>query len=217
MQTTLLNVYEVKKYSKISDLACDIQDIYQIEQREARLNIGETFYKLLIDDLVNYSTTAEWTPGSYNEDDTVKYKGLIKIALRNTTQEPSGLDWAIAPKFSEACYEAFFTGYLGRYLALCVAKNSVVPMSANIEAQGIVEKFDNNFRPVSDQKIDRSLRWFEANIAMIFDNMKSFACKSTACSKTLESFGLTECCETCHKIEIYCTCKKARRQTIRIG
>lgn len=229
-QETLLSVYEVKKYSKISDLACDIQDILQVEQREARLNIGQTLYDSMLADIVDDSSTVDWTPGSYAADTRKRYKGIVKKATILTSNEPSHTDWIVANKFTDTCYEAFFTKFLGRYLALCIAKNSVVPMTASIEAQGMVEKHGDGFNPVSQSKIESHLRWFEANIEMIMDNMKQYVCNaglSTECKTALKMFGVVECCTSCNlplvytdigPYGLYCTCgKKHKRQTFMIG
>ena len=138
MPQTLLSKAEVRSLAKVSKYTCDLQDIYQVEQREARLKLGIDFYNELIADLVDYSSASEWEDGTtYSAEDVVIWDGIFYQAISETDTEPTTVEfWELAPKFDKDCFNTLWCNYLGVYLALNVVKNSLMHQFVKIDRPG---------------------------------------------------------------------------------
>lgn len=178
---TLLTEYEAVMYGRLekSVPGCDLSDIAQIEQREFRNRLGWDFYQELLGDMHDYTDEGEWgviqewdVATNYPEGNYVLYDGAYWVADTDTIGEPPPhTDWSLAQKFAEACFNTLFCDYLGRYLALCLIKNSTVPMAIQMKAAGIVQQMGDDFKPVSDKMVDKLQNWYGANISLVFENM----------------------------------------------
>jgi hypothetical protein len=85
--------------------------------------LGETNYKNLIDDLVDYSAAEKWNEEiTLSEGEAVLYEGIIYIALEDIADDATTPDcsikYEIANKFTKTCYnEAWTTGHLRAIIA----------------------------------------------------------------------------------------------------
>lgn len=119
--------------------------IFPIEEELARTCLGFDFYDMLIDDLKDWSGIKAWVSGtSYALGDLVNYYGLIiesKVVdnTNNPCEDTQGQYWALAAKFSDACYETLYTRYLRDYLAFMVMQSSLEYTTYPASAMGVQE------------------------------------------------------------------------------
>lgn len=143
-QQTLLSSSEVLYYAShhYSLSASDVQkQIYLQERKAAATVIGRDFFTLLLNDLVDYSTEPEWSPGTYNTGDYVWRLGLTYVCLDNgiTTDPNGGLGWALADKFAMACYNFLWNEGLANFLSNIIMAASANSIAYKVAPGGIVQ------------------------------------------------------------------------------
>lgn len=147
----LITAWEVIRYSPASDKfpPGEVEPhIFQTEFAFARKYFGITLYNVLVAALVDYGKPDEWdATATYDADDIVVYFGSVLKSLvgSNTTNpcEDDGTKWAVAEKFSTACYEDLWNIHLRDYLAFLVMSTALDYSTYKITAKGAIEFFDD--------------------------------------------------------------------------
>jgi len=154
--------------------ACDVQDIFQVEQTERRNCLGKDLYDEMLEDLVDYSEKDEFVKGTtYNMDDVVLYNGCYYVVVvASTTQEPSKKsDWDLAPKFNDSDFEELWCSFLGRYFSLIVIRDTIQPQTTQLTGGGLIKVNGENFQPVSDSGKSGLFNWCDTQIGRCYRNM----------------------------------------------
>lgn len=154
---TLMTPAEVVQFSglKLTAAPCDLRELYQIEYSEARNRIGITLYDAMIEALADYSAAPEWTEGTYNTGDVVKYKGRYYevIADPTTTNVPTvATAWKVADKFTGDCaevYEDLFCNYMAPFLANAVVQSRLPYIYSQIHNVGVINVSAGEYESVN--------------------------------------------------------------------
>lgn len=171
---TLLQPAEITRLASISDTLprCTTSEILETEESEFFECLGEDLRRTLLENLTDLSSAVDYASGSYNEGAIVKYNdGLYYTAQENTSTEPGSSAWSLTDKFQDGKANELWCNYLGRYLALGVVRDSLIMISTNISAKGVVLQKDQDFEPASDERLRRVQKDIMTKMKRIFRSM----------------------------------------------
>jgi hypothetical protein len=117
----------------------------------------------LIDDLVDYSGTAEWA-GTSVAGEVYQYDGVYWLATVSGNTIPGGTGWKLAPKFTTECYENMYTSTLGVMFSYMVIRESLLPATLDFSSSGLVRRFGKEFESASSQDLKDALRFYDVKI-----------------------------------------------------
>lgn len=177
---TLIRPSEVIQLTNVSDKLppCNLQDVYSREITEFRDCIGYAFRAVLVADLVDYTGTAAYNGATaYEIDDVVVYNDIYYVCVQAVTNAtPNNLEyWQLAPKFTTEAYnELFYIGFLGRYLAFAVLKQSTPFMNAQFKAQGVVQPAGEGYNSASSDSFKTLFNGVISNYTDAYNNLKQY-------------------------------------------
>lgn len=209
--STILTETEVKQLAGMDRHvpACSINDIRQVELKAARDCLGKDFYRAMVADLRDWSEKDEYDGiTTYSAGEVVLYQGVYYEALVTTTAEPSlATDWKEADKFATECYNTLFCTVLGRYLALLVAQNSVMPISSPVTAQGIVKLEGEGFKAADKTEVARLQHWYASQVATAFENLDDYLTENSTNACFSSYLGNTNtACTAVSQLNSLCGC-----------
>lgn len=176
---------------------CSIKDICTIEEYLFNCKLGKAFYEQLKKAECNYTCTP-YKKGGCQKGDVVTYRGVKKIALKNTDSLPSSQDWENAPKFcgeDAECLNTFWCNYLMPYLAWSVIHDRAYAMGSRFDDVGQHVKVYNaeNSVPASDKDLSLKMKFYTRQVQMSFENMKAYA-EGKECLNLFMKKESSKCC-----------------------
>lgn len=149
---SLITPNEVKIYSPVgSDYNTDITKPFIIMKEEKIFNLcfGFSFYEDLLNELIDYESNPNYQCSfrqnvNYTVGHIVTFTdGKLFVCTQDTTgsQLPSNVQfWQVAPKFSNADYNALWNRYLCQILAFSILNTSIVYEAINATNKGLVRR-----------------------------------------------------------------------------
>lgn len=147
---------------------CDVLD--HTEESYICEIFGIDTYELLLEDLIDYSDTEQWSDeASYEMDDVVCYQGeyyvLIVDENSNNSAPSCNEEWKLAPKFETECYENTYQKFK-KLLAWRIYAQAAPFYPEVLSAGGFIGD-DKDYK----EKLNFHLTYVYKNIAMM---LKSF-------------------------------------------
>lgn len=133
---------------------CDFNVLAMNEEYEMSECLGDDFYQDILDDLVDYSATEEYSPLTpYIIGNTVWFDGepFEAIAVVDGIEPPNKDYWKPGRRFESYCYEDFFCKYLVYYLAHIILRLRLPFIRTKIEGRGTLQYEGSDFK-TSDRK-----------------------------------------------------------------
>lgn len=200
MQKTLMTPSLVIQYSgvSLSFPVCDFNTLAMNEEYEMEECLGGDFYQDMLDDLVDYSNTEEYSPlESYIIGNTVFFDGVAyeAIAVVEGIEPPNKDYWQLGRRFGSDCYEDFFCRYLAYYLAHIILRLRLPFIRTRIEGRGTLQYEGQDYK-TSDRKdyesldaaILRQIQIAQANMLRFLKKNKT-----NTCYENYIGFGCSEC------------------------
>lgn len=148
MNKTLLTATEVTKNTPLEQTfpVAAINSVLPLKEWVEFDNwLGRDFYKILLADLVDHSSAAQWVDGgSYDDADKVLYEDYVFVSNQdsNTDAPINSSKWDQADKFTTSEYnDLWLNGRLLNYLALVIAKHANTFATYPTDSSGTKEQF----------------------------------------------------------------------------
>lgn len=209
---TILQSTDIAKFTAINVNmnTCTFADIFAVEYNVFVKFLGYDFRADLVNALVDYSATPEYSPTTaYVLNDVVKYQGKYYTSLEaNTGVDPNTAGkWSLAPRFdtSTTCgakYEDFFCDFLGPYLANCLLDAKVAFIWSQIHDVGTIQYNGASYSSTDDNAYTRLKRAISNDIRVRLDNLKyhlNAEHKEDACFSNFLDFTEADNCDTMEK------------------
>jgi len=123
-----------------------VGDHIVVEETAAMCDLfGFDFYETLKSDLVDYTGTPQWDPGTtYDLGDIVTDCGMVFESLTASNDLPpeDAAGWKEADKFNTACYNLLWPNLRG-FLAYTVIRPALVHVTYKTGAAGATEKYED--------------------------------------------------------------------------
>lgn len=208
---TLITPQEIVDYAPVDPNSYSEQRLPFIAMREEKLFrkcMGIAFYKALMANKVKYGadyncpdeTYTNFQEGKkYNEGDVVLYKSRLYKAksLTNGTQLPTDQGfWILAPKFKSVENNYLWERYLRAVLAFSISNDSLFYRIVSDTPNGLVQKKDDKFEPVTIKDAGRIKQEYQINIDDLMETMHLFIKDNQ--EKYPEYAPLTEECTNCN-------------------
>lgn len=178
MKTTLTTPNDVVTLSGFAPgvPVCELQELYNIEFKEARRCLGFDLWSRMVDALASYDDAPEYTSGTtYAIGDVVKWRGEFSMATVETTAAPDiRSDWGPVPKFTgdaAAFYDTLYCSFMGPYLSLTVIGERLPFIWSKVQSVGVVQYDGGEFKTVDTKAYDRLLSAIHRNRNNVFANM----------------------------------------------
>ena len=213
MFTTILKSSEIIEFLGLDSSfpKCSLRSIFTTEYYEFTECLGTAFYDKLKEDMVKYDCIKYDNDKTYQEGDTVNWKGIVKIAIQETQGNlPDNIEfWEDAPKFKTPCYETLWCLFLGEYLSWQVLKTRLPFISNQITGNGVVKLAKDSKLTPADFKDLRCLDIaINREIEKTFKNMHHYMKhnNSGGCYGWYKGVA-TKCCGGCGCAPVECTCE----------
>jgi hypothetical protein len=148
MTKVLITPWEVVRYGPVQKEYPTGYGAKHIPTKERKLFrdcLGKSLYKLMMDDVKDFTNVAEWdSKATYQEGDQVLFHGcVIESNIANNTDLPGkSSSWEPAKKFESECFNDLWELHLREYLAFEVIYTSIRYATHTASAKGLVEHFD---------------------------------------------------------------------------
>ncbi len=210
IQQTILQSFEIGKFTSVKVLSCDLRDIFTVEVNEFNVCLGSEFYQYLKDNLIVYNACA-WNPTkNYVIGDLVTYNNIVyKALVDNINKEPLTCEaiWEAQPKFSSQCLNDLWEYYLGPYLSWQIIKSKLPFIATQLTSDGLIKRHGNNFSAADNNDFITIQKAAYKQSDMTFKNLDTFIRNNPTLPCVTKYKGLMPCkCDVC-KCEIdKCSC-----------
>lgn len=179
----MITAWEVKEYSPAGKGYPTVNichAIPQVEQDFGYRCLGEEMYEWLLTKLNEYpDNAAEYDQNTeYDTDQVVVRNGcLYKSGIDCNRTDPIAQDskWTTVSRFTDACANELWTGYLRRILAFRVHQSVMVYDTQRSGAGGVTvnlgEGYNQGSRAANDQEMARRQKRLEDDVNVTIENM----------------------------------------------
>lgn len=179
----LITAYEVKRYSPAGANYPEVnicEAIPHVEQALGYKCLGEELYEWLISKLTPYPADVQnYDPSTeYGEDEYVVRNGCLfvsDVACNRTDPISADSDWSAVDKFTDACANTLWAGYLRRLLALRVYETVMLYDTQQSGAGGVVvalgDGYNTGHRAASKGEIADRAKRLDEDANLVVQNM----------------------------------------------
>lgn len=219
--TTLVTPSQIVDLTNIDinfDL-CSLRNVYNIELAVFRKNLCSEFREDLVNDLVDFSSVAEYSDTkAYSADDKVKFRGEYYTALKATTgNRPTVTQfWTPSDHFKKDDYNELYNRHLAEYLALSVLKYQLPFIMTKVKNEGVL-KFDGQvFKAVERTDEERLFDGVDTRRSLVFQNMDAYLIDNKTNDNFANYLGIKGSCSDCDD-ETIRSKFQTRKNTYRFG
>lgn len=211
---TLLQPWEVSKFTGMNVPSCDFRVIFGVEIAEFNSCLGRDFYNSLLAKLNPRDFCLWQSSKTYVVGDKVLFNNIVYKSLTvNTNKEPLGCndDWEKQPKFNDACVENLWELYLGEYLSWVITRNRLPFLATQLTGSGLIKRFGEGFSAADNKDYNAIQASIARDIDRSFQNLDLFIKEDPTreCTKLYKGLEPIKYCSTCNKEEDNCGCDKS--------